>query len=472
MNTNQFRKYAHELVDWIADYYSEIEKYPVMSQSKPGEIFDAFNDFPPEKPVPFEKTFEEFNNIIMPGITHWQHPKFFGYFPASTSFPSLLGEMLTSAIGAQCMIWQTSPAAAELEEKTMNWLKRMLGLPVNFSGVIQDTASTATLCSLLTAREKFSSYSINENGFDSQMFTAYCSSEAHSSIEKAVKIAGLGKSNLRKIAVDEDFSMIPEALENQIEIDLINGFTPLFLTAALGTTGSTAVDNLKSIGEICNKYSIWLHVDAAFAGTALLLPEFRWMLEGIDFVDTFVFNPHKWMLTNFDCSAYFVKDREALIKTFEIMPEYLKTNVDDHVNNYRDWGIPLGRRFRALKLWFVIQTYGVEGLQNKIRHQLALTQQFIGMLDSRTDFEILAPVKFNVICFRYKPENLTDEIEINKVNAVLLDALNSTGKIFMTHTKLNGKYTLRFVIAQNLVEQRHISEAWELITETTALLGI
>ncbi len=465
MEINQFKKHAHELVDLIADYYTEIEKYPVLAQTKPGEIFSQFSDVPPDNPIPFEKTIEEFNQKVMPGITHWQHPSFFGYFPASTSFPSILGEMLTSALGAQCMIWQTSPAAAELEEKTMNWLKLMLGLPEEFAGVIQDTASTATLCSILTAREKYSLYSINENGYESQMFTVYCSSEAHSSIEKAVKIAGIGKNYLRKIPVDENCSMLTDELEIQIETDIINGFTPLAVIAALGTTGSTGIDNLKTIGEIAQRYGVWFHVDAAFAGTALLLEEYRWMIEGIEFVDTFVFNPHKWMLTNFDCTAYFVRDKEALIRTFEIMPEYLKTGVDDHVNNYRDWGIPLGRRFRALKLWFVIQSYGVEGLKNKVRHHLELTNYFVSLLDKRNDIELLVPVNLNVVCFRFNPGKL-DEEKLNIINEQLLKNLNKSGKLFMTHTKLKGKYTLRFVIAQNLVEKRHIDSAWEEITKT------
>lgn len=465
MNIDEFRKHGHEIIEWIASYYENLGDLPVLSQVKPGEIFEKFEDNPPDQPVPFEKSMAEFNEKIIPGITHWQHPSFFAYFPASSSFPSILGEMLTSALAAQCMVWQTSPAAAELEAKTMNWLRQMIGLPYYFEGVIQDTASTATLCSILSAREKYSDYTINSSGFGGYDFTVYCSSEAHSSIEKAVKIAGIGKANLRKIPVKDDFSMETEALENQIEIDLINGYTPLCIVAALGTTGSTAVDDLRKIGEIAEMHNIWLHVDAAFAGTALLLDEFRHYIDGIEFVDTFVFNPHKWMLTNFDCSAYFVKNKEVLIRTFEIMPEYLKTGVDSLVNNYRDWGIQLGRRFRALKLWFVIQSYGVEGLKNKIRQHLDLAANFKSWIESESSFELLAPVNFNVICFRYNPGNKTEN-ELNEINAMLHSKLNASGKIFITHTKLNEKYTLRFVIGQNLTERRHVDEAMKLINET------
>ncbi|MFX0093171.1 MAG: pyridoxal phosphate-dependent decarboxylase family protein, partial [Candidatus Hodarchaeota archaeon] len=342
MKMEEFRRYAHEVVDWMIDYLENIENYPVMSQVKPKEVINQLPINPPQKSEPFKQILADFEKIILPGITHWQHPSFFAYFPANSSPPSVLAEMLTATLGAQCMIWQTSPAATELEERVMQWLGKMLGLPSNFTGVIQDSASTATLCSLLTAREQKSDYSINARGMsDKGIFTTYCSVETHSSIEKGIKIAGLGKVNLRKIPVDDKFAMIPEELEAAIQKDLAEGYQPLCTVATLGTTGSTAIDPLKKIGKICAKYNIWLHVDAALAGTALLLPEYRWMIDGIEYVDTFVFNPHKQMFTNFDCSAYFVKDPGALIRTFEILPEYLKTKEGDRVNNFRDWSIPL-----------------------------------------------------------------------------------------------------------------------------------
>ena len=337
MNLEEFRASGHELVDWMADYFKNIENYPVKSKVKPKQIINQLPLEPPEKGEPFADLMEDFNKIIIPGITHWEHPSYFAYFNANNSYPSILAEMLTATLGAQCMIWQTSPAAAELEERVMEWTAKLIGLPDIFTGVIQDTASTATLCSLLTAREKLSDFKINKSGlYNHKKLTVYCSEQSHSSIEKAVKIIGLGNNYLRKIAVDDNFAMIPSQLDNTIAKDIENGFQPLAVVAATGTTGSTAIDPLKEIGIICNKYKVWLHVDAAYAGTGLVVPEKRWMIEGIEKADSFVFNPHKWMFTNFDCSAYFVKDKEALIRTFEIMPEYLKTKEDDRVNNYRD----------------------------------------------------------------------------------------------------------------------------------------
>jgi aromatic-L-amino-acid decarboxylase len=297
------------------------------------------------------------------------------------------------------------------------------------------------------------------------VFTTYCSTETHSSIEKSIKIAGLGKENLRKIPVDDKFALIPDELEKTIKTDINQGKKPLCVLATIGTTGSTAVDPLRKIGEICQKYNIWLHVDAALSGTALLLPEKRWMIDGIEYVDTFVFNPHKWMFTNFDCSAYFVKDPAALVQTFEILPEYLKTKEGDRVNNYRDWGIPLGRRFRALKLWFVIRSFGVKGLQEKIRYHLTLTEELKEKIEKDSDFELLAPITVNTICFRYKPSHIKDNEELNSLNKLLLEKLNGTGKLYLTHTKLNGIYTIRFVIGQTEVQRHHVENGWKLLKE-------
>ncbi|HQL23881.1 MAG TPA: pyridoxal-dependent decarboxylase [candidate division Zixibacteria bacterium] len=368
MDDAEFRRRAHELVDWMADYLANVRAYPVKSPAAPGDIRRQLPDLPPETPEAFDDIMADFRRIIMPGITHWQHPRFMGYFPANSSPASVLAEMLTATLGVQGMLWQTSPAAAELEEQMMLWLGAMIGIPAGWDGVIQDTASTATLTSILTAREQASDYGVNQTGLqDRPRYAVYGSSETHSSIEKAVKIAGLGRENLRKVAVDAGFALRPEVLEEAVCRDEDSGIRPLCAVATLGTTGSTAVDPLRRIGEICRRHRLWLHVDAAYAGTALVLPEMRWMIDGIEEADTFVFNPHKWMFTNFDCSAYFVKDRGALIRTFEILPEYLKTRETAAVNNYRDWGIPLGRRFRALKLWFVIRTYGLSGIREKLR---------------------------------------------------------------------------------------------------------
>ncbi|MFH1480485.1 MAG: pyridoxal-dependent decarboxylase, partial [Pseudomonadota bacterium] len=379
MDRETFRRYGYAIVDWIADYMDQIEGYPVLPRLEPGEIAHRLPEKPPVESEGMEKILEDFNNIVLPGMTHWQHPSFFAYFPANSSEPSLLAEFLTAALGAQCMVWQTSPAATELEERVMDWLRQMLGLPEDFSGVIQDTASTSTLCALLCARERTTSFAINKVGFREgtrQDLVVYTSEEAHSSVEKGVKIAGFGKNNLCLIATGKDFSMIPEELEKAVLSDKEKGLAPCCVIATVGTTSSTAIDPLRPIGKICRRYGLWLHVDAAMAGTAAILPEMRHILDGIEYADSFVFNPHKWMFTNFDCSAYFCKDPQALTGTFGILPEYLKTGIDLKVKNFRDWGIPLGRRFRALKLWFVIRYFGIRGLQEKIRTHLELAKEF------------------------------------------------------------------------------------------------
>jgi aromatic-L-amino-acid/L-tryptophan decarboxylase len=466
MTPDEFRKHAHELVEWMADYMENVEKLPVKSLVKPGDIFNKIPGKPPLHSESFDSLMRDFNEIIMPGITHWQNPNFFAYFPANTSPASILAEMLIATLGAQCMIWETSPAAAELEEKMMIWLREMIGLPSGFEGVIQDSASTATLAAILTAREKVTSFSINTEGLKSSgTLRVYCSEQTHSSVEKAVKISGIGRKNLVKIPVRQDFSMDPQKLREAILSDKRNGHIPSCVVATLGTTGTTAIDPLREIGEICNEYNVWLHVDAAMAGTALILPEFQWMLDGKEYIDSFVFNPHKWMFTNFDCTAYFVKDASSLIKTFEILPEYLKTRTRGQVNDYRDWGVPLGRRFRALKLWSVIRTYGVEGLRESVRNHIAIAVELSAMISKEKDFEILAPVTICVVCFRYVPAGYSEE-EINAINEKLNHALNDSGKLYLSHTILNGKYTLRMVTAQTNVTICHVEKAWLLIKET------
>jgi len=470
MTPDEFRKHAHELVEWMAGYMENVENLPVKSSVDPGEIFAKLPDKPPLDPEPFESLMKDFNEIIMPGITHWQSPNFFAYFPANTSPASILAEMITATLGAQCMIWETSPAAAELEEKMMTWLRDLIGLPSGFEGVIQDSASTATLAAILTAREKITAFSVNAEGLSSKgSLRVYCSEQTHSSVEKAVKISGIGRKNLVKIPVREDFSMDPVKLADAITLDKINGYIPCCVVATLGTTGTTAIDPLSSIGAICSENEVWLHVDAAMAGTALILPEFQWMLDGKEYIDSFVFNPHKWMFTNFDCTAYFVKDAGALIKTFEILPDYLQTRTRGRVNDYRDWGVPLGRRFRALKLWSVIRTHGIEGLREKVRSHIAIAKKLAQSIAEENDFEILAPVVISVVCFRYKPAGYT-ESQINDLNEKLNHNLNDTGQIYLSHTVLNGKYTLRMVTAQTNVTSEHAEKAWVLIKDTARRL--
>jgi aromatic-L-amino-acid decarboxylase len=472
MTPDEFRKHGHELVEWMAGYMENVEKWPVKSSVEPGEIFARIPDDPPLNPESFDSLMRDFDEIIMPGITHWQNPNFFAYFPANTSPASILAEMITSTLGAQCMIWETSPAAAELEEKMMIWLRGLIGLPQEFEGVIQDSASTATLAAILTARENITKFSSNTEGLQNAgTLKVYCSDQTHSSVEKAVKICGIGKKNLIKISVREDFSLDPLKLKEAILRDRKNGDIPCCVVATLGTTGTTSVDPLRAIGEICHENAVWLHVDAAMAGTALILPEFQWMLDGKEYIDSFVFNPHKWMFTNFDCTAYFVKDAGALIKTFEILPEYLKTRTRGRVNDYRDWGVPLGRRFRALKLWSVIRTYGVEGLRDTVRSHIGFAAELSQMILKEVDFEILAPVVICVVCFRYRPAGYTED-QINAFNEKLNHELNDSGRIYLSHTVLNGRYTLRMVTAQTDVTIGHVRKAWLLIKETARNLRL
>jgi aromatic-L-amino-acid decarboxylase len=467
MDKKMFKKFGYRFVDWVADYFDQLEKLPVCSQLKPGDVRLKLPARPPQMGELVEKIFSDFKEIILPGITHWQHPSWFAYFPASSSPPSVLAELLTAGIGAQCMVWQTSPAAAELEEVVLEWLRQMLGLPDGMAGVIQDTASTATLCALLTAREKATNFDSNQKGL-AEPLVVYASAEAHSSIEKGVKIAGFGKNNLRYIPADDSFAMIPSRLEEAIEKDKEKGLKPACVVATTGTTSSAGIDPLAAIGKISKRHGLWLHVDAAYAGTAAILPEKRWMLDGIEYADSFVFNPHKWMLTNFDCSAYFVKDPVALIQTFEIHPEYLKTGVDAQVKNFRDWGIQLGRRFRALKLWFVIRSYGVEGLQKIIREHIRLAQMFKGWVEEDKHFELMAPVNLSLVCFRLNDGR--GEKSLDDLNKKLLESINRTGKVFLTHTSLKGKYVLRMVVGSRTTEERHVREAWELIKSKAAEL--
>ena len=471
MDTDRFRKYGQEIVEWIARYYETIEKYPVKSRLAPGDVKAALPPLPPTGSESFDLFLKDFDEIIMPGITHWQSPSFFAYFPANTSPPSVLAEMLTAALGAQCMIWETSPAAAELEERMMEWLREMTGLPPEFEGVIQDSASSATLAALITAREKVTAYRSNREGMQSAgRLRIYASAQAHSSVEKGAGVAGFGRDNLVRIPVLGDYSIDTDALREAVEKDISEGYIPCCVVATMGTTGTTAVDPLRAVGEICREKNIWLHVDAALGGTALLLPEMRWMADGIEYVDSLVFNPHKWMFTNFDCSVYFVRDAAALIRSFEILPEYLKTRTRGKVNDYRDWGIPLGRRFRALKLWAVIRSYGVEGLQSMIREHLRLAKTLSQQIEAEENFVLMAPVPLNTVCFRYSPPGMSDE-ETNRLNEKINHTLNDTGSIYITHTSVDGMYVLRMVTAQTGVTEGHVQKAWEMIKECALTLS-
>jgi aromatic-L-amino-acid decarboxylase len=472
MHPDEFRRHAHALVDWMADYLRDVGTLPITPAVAPGDIRRQVPGAPPLDGEPFEALFDDFRRIIVPGMTHWNHPGWFAYFPCNNSPPSILGEMLTSAIGAQGMSWATSPAATELEQVVMDWLRQMIGLPGEFVGVIQDTASTATLVALLTARERATRGRAGAVGLAAAgaPLTVYASREAHSSIDKAVKLAGYGLDMLRHIETDDAWALRPEALARALEADRAAGLQPACVVASVGTTSSTAIDPLRPIAELCRRHGAWLHVDAAYAGAAAIVPELRPLFDGMETADSVVLNPHKWLLTNFDCTAYFVRDPSALLATFQATPEYLRTAYDADVVNFRDWGIQLGRRFRALKLWFVIRSYGVEGLRAMIRRHVALARELAGWVESDPDFEVVAPVPFGLVCFRWRPPGRTEE-EIDALNARLLAAVNAGRERYLTHTRLGGKYVIRLVVGQRATEREHVAAAWESLREAARALG-
>jgi aromatic-L-amino-acid/L-tryptophan decarboxylase len=464
MTPDEFRRYGYAVIDWIADYQSHVESFPVLSQAKPGQIRASLPAKPPVQGEPFAAMLKDVDNLILPGITHWQSPNFFAYFPCNASGPGILGDLLSSGLGVQGMLWSTSPACTELETHVLDWLVAMLGLPETFlsssagGGVIQDTASSAALCALLAARERATHYNSNKKGCAGRI-VAYISTQTHSSLQKAAMIAGIGVDNLRQIDVDENFAMRPDALAHQIEEDKLKNLVPCFVCATVGTTSSNAMDPISQIAEICRRHNLWLHVDAAMSGTAALCPEFRHLQNGVELADSYNFNPHKWMFTNFDCNCFWVTDRKALIQTLSILPEYLRNQATESgaVIDYRDWHIQLGRRFRSLKLWFVIRHYGVEGLQHHIRRHVELAQQFAEWVRHDKDFELAAPIPLNLICFRHKAGDAA--------NQTIMDRLNRSGDLFLTQTKLNGKLTLRLCVGQTNTEAKHVERAWKRIRE-------
>jgi aromatic-L-amino-acid decarboxylase len=470
MTPDEFRRHGHAVVDWIADYHARIESFPVVSRAEPGQIRASLPADPPAKGEPFPGILADIERLILPGITHWQSPNFYAYFPSNASGPAILGDLLSSGLGVQGMLWATSPACTELETHVLDWLVHMLGLPEKFlststgGGVIQDTASSASLCALLAAREQATNFASNRRGCDGKL-TAYTSSQAHSSLEKAAQIAGIGRENLRLIEMDENFAMRPNLLAQQIERDRRAGLVPFFVCATVGTTSSNAIDPVREIGRICRDHTLWLHVDAAMSGTAALCPEFRHIHDGVESGDSYCFNPHKWMFTNFDCDCFYVADRKALIQTLSVLPEYLRNKATETgaVIDYRDWQIPLGRRFRSLKLWFVIRHYGVEGLQHHIRRHVELAQQFAGWVRDDDRFELAAPVPLNLVCFRHKGGD--------EINQALMDQLNRSGDLYMTHTRLNGRLALRVCVGQTNTTAGHVERAWKRIQEEAEKLG-
>ncbi len=466
MGGEAFRRHAHEVVDWLIDYQERrVEELPVLSQVEPGSVRAKLPSDPPERGEPFEAMLRDVEEVLLPGLTHWQSPDFFAFFPANTSYPAILGELLAAGLGVQGMLWATSPACTELETHVLDWLVGMLGLPDAFrstgtgGGTIEDSASSATLCAILAARERATGYASNERGLDRRL-VAYASTEAHSSVIKGMGIAGIGRENLRLVETDEAFALRPDRLEERIRRDRDAGLVPFFVCATVGTTSSNAIDPVPEIGPICEREGLWLHVDAAMSGTAALCPEFRHIHRGLEHADSYCFNPHKWMFTAFDCDCFYVADRSALVRTLSILPEYLKNRATESgtVIDYRDWQVPLGRRFRALKLWFVIRHYGVEGLRFHVRRHVELAQRFRSWVEADRRFELAAPAPLNLVCFRHRGGD--------DLNREILARLNRSGELYLTHTVLDGRYTLRLCVGQTRTEERHVVDAWRRIRET------
>jgi aromatic-L-amino-acid/L-tryptophan decarboxylase len=462
MGAEEFRRHGHAVVDWIAAYLSSLEDRPVQSRAAPGEIRAMLAEHPPADAEPFDAVLRDVDTIVLPGVTHWQSPSFFGYFPANASEPAILGELLSAGLGVQGMLWATSPACTELETHVLDWLVEMLGLPSRFrsdgagGGVIQDTASSATLVAIVAARERATGGTANLRGVREPL-VVYASAEAHSSVEKAVRIAGIGSENLRRIEVEpETLAMDPVALAGAVERDLAAGRVPVAVIATVGTTGTTAIDPVAEIAGVCERHGMWLHVDAAYAGTAALCPELRWVNAGVERADSYCFNPHKWMLTNFDCDAFWVADRAALVGALSVLPEYLRNLATEsgQVIDYRDWQVPLGRRFRSLKLWFVIRHYGVSGLQAHVRHHVALAREFASWVRADDRFEVPVPHPLSLVCFRLRAGE--------EANRRLLDRVNEAG-LLLTHTKVHDRFTLRLAVGAPRTEQRHLVRAWDVI---------
>ncbi len=465
MPKDEFISVGVKLINWSANYLDNIESFPVLPNVKPGEIKNKLPQSPPEKSEDFENIISDLEKIILPGVTHWQHPNFMAYFASTASGPGILADLISSTFNSNGMIWKTSPSLTELEQTVLIWYRKILGFPDYFKGLVYDTASVSSLHAIAAARENLN-LEIREKGMSSApQLRLYCSEHAHSSIDKACLTLGLGLDGIKKIPVNENFEMITEELEKAIKEDKRKGIIPMCVVATIGTTSTTSVDPVDIISEICQRENIWLHVDAAYAGVTSMLPEMKMYFSGIENADSIVSNPHKWLFVPIDFSVLFIRKPEILKKAFSLVPEYLKTNEDSEVENFMDYGIQLGRRFRALKLWFVIRYFGVEGLQERIREHIRIAHEFANWIDESESFERLAPTPFSTVCFRYKPKHIKDENILNQINEELINKINNTGKIFLSHTKLNGKFTIRFVISGIRQEERHAKGARKLIED-------
>ena len=466
MNPEEFRKIGHQLIDWIADYRANMAELPVKSSVEPGAVRAQLPVTPPIHAESFDAILSDLEKIILPGLSHWQHPSFFGYFPSNGELASVLGDYLSTGLGVLGLSWQSSPALTELEEVVTDWLRQIVGLTEAWSGVIQDTASTNTLVALLCARERASRYSLARGGLQGEdhPLVVYVSNQSHSSVEKAALLAGFGRTNLHVISTDEKYAMEPDKLDRAIRADLEQGFVPCAVVATTGTTTTTALDPVKAIAEIAHRYRIWLHVDAALAGSAMILPECRWMWEGIEAADSLVLNPHKWLGAAFDCSVYYVRDPEHLVRVMSTNPSYLQSTVDNKVKNLRDWGIPLGRRFRALKLWCLIREQGVEALQARLRRDLENAQWFAEQVEATPNWCVLAPIPLQTICVRHEPPGLDGE-ELDQHTLTWVERVNNSGSAYLTPAILSGRWMVRVSIGALSTEREHVQALWELIRQ-------
>ena len=465
MPIEEFKKNGYQLIDWIADYLKDIEKYSPLSQVNPGDILKQIPKTPPIKGEEIEKVLSDVDKIIMDGITHWNHPGFMAYFNSTSSGPGILAELLSAALGVNGMLWKTSPAFTELENSMMNWFRQMVGLPQNYWGIIYDTASTSSMHAIAAAREQLN-LKIREKGMagrkDLPRLRLYCSEHAHNSIDKSALTLGIGLEGIRKISVNNKYEMIAEKLEEVIIEDKQNGWLPFIVVATVGTTSTTSVDPVEKIATIAEKNNLWLHIDSAYAGVTAMIPEMKWITKGWEHADSIVINPHKWMFTPMDLSIFFTRKKEILKRAFSLSAEYLKTIQDNEVDNLMDFGIQLGRRFRSLKLWFIIRYFGVEGISNRLREHIAWAKEFSDWISESKDFELMAPVPFSTVCFRYNPGTKSED-DLNKINEQLLEEINASGKLFLSHTKLNGKFVIRLTIGSIRHEKKHVTGAFNLI---------
>jgi aromatic-L-amino-acid decarboxylase len=466
MTPDEFRSYGHRLIDWIADYRTRLADRPVMARTAPGEVKNQLPPSPPEQPQDFEGVFRDLERIILPGLSHWQHPQFFGYFPANASLAGVLGDYLSTGLGVLGLSWQASPALTELEEVVTDWLRRMAGLSDAWNGVIQDTASTSTLIALLCARERATNYGMSRGGLQAQErpLVVYTSDQSHSSVEKAAILAGFGRANLRLIAHDAEYALDPDPLEEAIRRDVAEGRRPCAVVATTGTTTSTALDPVAAIAAVARQYGLWLHVDAAMAGSAMILPECRWMWRGIEGADSLVLNAHKWLGAAFDCSLYYVRDAEHLVRVMSTNPSYLRSAADDRVKNLRDWGIPLGRRFRALKLWCLIRAEGVGGLQARLRRDLDNARWLAGQVRATPDWKVLAPVPLQTVCLRHEPPEVKGE-DLDRHTRTWAERVNRSGAAYLTAATLDGRWVVRVSVGAEPTERGHVESLWRLMRQ-------